>query len=271
MTQFTAPPSVIQNIARAKSLVKRDEPVRAIDALIRALELFHPEDIIGKARFEAEVAIQECVNDLSRHPKVYAFLRDLTKSSHAAISYKPGEEAKLLPVLAVLRKALAETEAAGAHAARQKVEDRKMMLLEKGKTHLAVGETPRGKGVLRQLAEEFGTEPGILFEVGSLLAGAKLPYDALEFLEQAVEAFPKDSRPYALLVSLYQELREFEKAEAVYLKVTREFGQHPRTMLNLARLYMAWNKKDKAFEAANQVLRKEPGNAEAREIREKAG
>ena len=269
MPQFTAPQAVTQNIARAKSLVKRDEPVRAIDALLRALELFQPEDIIGKARFEVEVNIQESVGDLSRHPKVYAFLRNLTKSNNAAISYKPGEEDKLAPVLMVLRKALAETEAAAERSEHDKVENRKMALLAKGKSHLEAGENPRGKGVLRQLAEEFGAEPGIFFEVGSLLAEAKLPYDAVEFLEQAVEAFPRDSRPYGLLVTIYQDLKEFEKAETVYLKVTREFGQHPKTMLNLAKLYLAWNKKDKAFDAATQVLRKEPGNSEAKEIMDK--
>ncbi len=48
MTQFAAPASVGQNIARAKSLVKRDDPIRALDALITALELFEPDKIIGK-------------------------------------------------------------------------------------------------------------------------------------------------------------------------------------------------------------------------------
>ena len=269
--QFTAPPSVTQNIARAKSQIKRDDPVRALESIIRALELFEPDKIIGKARFEVEVNIHETVNDLSRNPKVFAFLRDLTKSDKAMISYKPGEENKLLGVIKVLRKALTEKEAQAVRAAEQKIEDRKEDLLEKGKMHLASGESARGKGVLRLLAEEFGEHPGILVDVGSLLAEADLPYDAAEFLEQAVEAFPKDSRPYGILVSLYQKLQENEKAEAVYLKVIKEFGAHPKTMLNLAKFYAAWNKKEKAFEAANQVLKKEPDNMEARSIADKSG
>lgn len=269
--QLTAPPSVTQNIARAKSQIKRDDPIRAMESLIRALELFQPDDIIGKARFEVEVNIIETINDLSRHPKVFSFLRNLTKSDKAMISYKPGEEGKLLAVLKVLRKALVETDAQVVRAAEAKVDERKNNLLEKAKGHLAAGESARGKGVLRLLAEEFGEQPGILYTVGELLAGATLPFDAAEFLEQAIEAFPKDSRAYGLLVATYQEVHEFEKAEAIYLKVLREFGNHPKTLLNLAKLYMAWNKKEKAFETAVQVLSKDPGNEEAKAIVEKAG
>ena len=266
MTQLTPPHAVGQNIARAKSLIKRDEPVRALDCLIAALELFEPAKVIGKARYEVEVNILECVGDISRHPKVRNFLNQLTRSTTAVIAYAPGEEAKLLPVLRVLRKALHESEMEKIQAAQEKVEGRKAMLLEKGKTHLAAGENPRGKAVLRQLGDEYGTEPGILASIGALLVEAKLHYDAVEFLEQAVDAFPKDSNAYGALVNCYSTLNEFEKAEAVYLKAMRQFGQHPKTLLNLAKLYQRWNKKDKAYEVAQQICKLEPANAEARAI-----
>lgn len=271
MTQFAAPAFVAQNIARAKSLVKRDEPIRALDALITALELFEPDKIIGKARYEVEVNILECISDMSRHPKVRAFLTQLTRSTTVGIAYTPGEEAKLLPVLRVLRKGLHEVEAEKVRSAHEKVEGRKNALLEKGKAHLAAGETPRGKSVLRQLGDEFGHEPGVLAQIGSLLLGADLQYEAMGFLEQALEAFPKDSKVYAGLVSCYMPLKEYDKAEAVYLKAIRQFGQHPKTLLNLAKLYLLWNKKDMAFDAARQVARMEPDNKEAQEIMQQTG
>ncbi len=271
MTQFIAPPSVLQNIARAKSLSKRDEPVRALGALITALELFEPGKIIGKARYEVEVNILECVNEISRNPKVRDFLTRITRSTSVGIAYAPGEEAKLLPVLRVLRKGLFEQEEEKARSAQEKTENRKQMLLDKGKGHIAAGENPRGKAVLRQLGDEFGHEPGVLAEIGSILIEADLQYEAVEFLEQALEAFPKDGKVYSDLVNCYMGFKEYEKAEAVYLKAVRQFGQHPKTMLNLAKLYMAWNKKELAFDAARQVVRSEPDNKEAREIMEKTG
>ncbi len=267
MTQFTAPPSVLQNIARAKNLVRRDDPVRAIDALTAALNLFEPEKILGKARYEIEVNIMECVGELSRHPRVKALLTQISRSATAAIAYAPGEEGRLTPVLAVLRKALAETEAAAARAVEERVEGRKAALLAKGKEHLAAGDMPRGKAALRRLGDEFGTEPGVLAEIGSILVRANLHYDAVEFLEQALEIFPKESGAYAELVNCYLSLREFEKAEALYLKAISQFGRHPRTLVNLGKLYISWNKKDKAFDVLNQAARLDPTNEEAKELR----
>jgi tetratricopeptide (TPR) repeat protein len=271
MPQFTAPASVSQNIARAKSQVKRDEPLRALDALITALELFEPEKIIGKARYEVEVNILECVTDLGRVPKVRDFLTRVTRSDKVGIAYAPGGEKKLLSALTVLRKGLQEADAEKIRQAGEKIEHRKTMLLEKAKASLAGGETPRGKAVLRQLGDEFGHEPGVLALIGSMLLEAKLQYEAVEFLEQALELFPKESKVYADLVNSYTELKEYEKAEAVYLKAIKQFGQHPKTLLNLARLYLLWNKKDQAFEAAGRAAKLDPGNQEARELMEKTG
>lgn len=270
MTQFSAPSAVPQNIARAKSLVKRDEPVRAIDALVTALELFEPDKILGKARFEIEVNVQECVGDISRHSAVRALLTRLTRSTSSVIAYTPGEEAKLLPVLKVLRKALAETAAEEIRTAEGKVTDRKVALLAKGKEHLAAGEMPKARAVLKRLGEEFGTEPGVLLEIGSLLALAKLYYEAAEFLEQALETFPKESGAYGELVSCYTALREHEKAEAVYLRAIAQFGRHPRTLINLGKLYLDWNKKDKALDVLNQAVRMDPGNEEAKALRDQS-
>lgn len=266
MTQLQAPPSVIQNIARAKSYVKRDEPVRALDCLLTALELFKPEAILGKARYVVEVNILECVTDLNSHPKIRGILQTFAKSKKAAIAYAPGEEAKLVPVLKILRKALVEMENEKKRAAEALVANRKVSLFEKGKRHIAEGETPRGKAVLRQLGDEFGHEAGVLADIGKILIGAGLQWDAIEFLEQAVEGFPKASGAYADLVACYLAMREYEKAETLYVKAIKEFGEHPQTLVNLGKLYIAWNKRDKAFEILNKAVHRDPGNQEAKEL-----
>lgn len=269
--QLNAPPSVTQNIARAKSYVKRDELIRALDCLLSALELFQPDTIIGKARYVVEVNILECVADLNSHAKIRSLLQSVAKSANVSIAYTPGEEAKLAPVLQILRKALMETEAAKLRAAEEAVSNRKEALFAKARQHLAEGETPRGKAVLRQVGDEFGGEPGVLADIGKILIGKGLQWEAIEFLEQAVENFPRSSGPYADLVACYLEMREYEKAEKLYLKVIKEFGEHPKTLVNLGKMYISWNKKDKAFDVLNKAVRKDPGNEEARALYAKLG
>jgi pentatricopeptide repeat protein len=90
--------------------------------------------------------------------------------------------------------------------------------------------------------------------------------DGAEFLEMAIEAFPREGQLYGTLVDCYMGAREYEKAEAVYLKVLKQFGSHPRTLVNLAKLYKLLNKRQKAADMAQRALAQDPTNAEAKEI-----
>ncbi len=269
MTQFTIPQSVSQNISRAKSLLKRDEPLKALDALITGLELYDPSKLMGKARFEAEVLINECVTELNRQPNVRSLLKHVAKSDKAEIMYSPGQEHKLKLLLPIVRKGLRESHAAKIQHVEDQKEQRKTSLEQKGLAYLREKDYARGKATLRRLADEFGEEQGVLVQVGEWLAKEELYFEAVEFLEQSIETFPKVSKAYALAASSYKVLREFDKAEAVYVKAIKQFGKHTKTLTNLASLYMDWNKKDKAFEAAEAALALDKNNTEAKEIFEK--
>jgi len=266
MAQLTAPSAVSQNVARAKSLIQRNEPSRALDCLISALEHFAPGSLVGKARFEVEVHIRQCVADINLNPKVRKLLTELTRSPNTSIPYAPGAEAKLLMLLNVLRKALHNMEEEEKNGAQRDLEQRKAKLFENSQKLLDEGEGIRAKVELRRLATEFGKEPGILAQIGSMLIQAKMPLDGAEFLELAIENFSRDAQLYGTLVDCYMGEREYEKAEAVYLKVIKQFGSHPRTLVNLAKLYKLLNKRQKAAEMARRALAQEPDNAEAKEI-----
>ena len=266
MTQLVVPPVVTQHIARAKSLVKRDEPIRALESLLTALELFEPGKLIGKARSVVEINIFECVTELNAHSRIRALIRETAHSDKAAIAYKGGEENKLASVLKILLKALNDIDTVKAETAKDNLLHRKQDLFAKGKECLASGEAPRGKAALRKLGEEFGSDPGVLQQIGSMLIEAGHQHDAIEFLEQAVEAFPRDSAAYAPLANCYMALHEYEKGETLYLKAIKEFGAHPKTLVNLGKLYIAWNKRDKAFDVLRKAAREDPANEEAQAL-----
>jgi Flp pilus assembly protein TadD len=221
---------------------------------------------MAQARFETEVLILECVTDIGRQPVVRAFFEKLTKTTKATVSYAPGEEEKLKATLALLHKGLQAAEEERQAQERGVRDERRRSLEQRGLQYLKAGDAPKGKSALRVLADEFGADPGVLTQVGIWLQEAELYFEAAEFLEQAIEAFPRDSKAYGAITNIYTMLREFEKAETVYSKAIKEFGKHPRTMLNLAKLYLAWNKKDKAFEAARDAYKADPGLEEAKAI-----
>ncbi|MDR2573084.1 MAG: hypothetical protein LBC94_01850 [Desulfovibrio sp.] len=269
MTGLMVPQTVAHNLARAKALLKRDETIRAIEAMLAGLDLYDPKKLMGKARFEIEVALQECVAELNRQPSVRSVFETLTHSQRASVPYTPKQEEKLKGVLTILHKALQASIATKADNVAESKAKRRALLQEKGLEYLKAGDSPRGKAALRVLADEFGDEPGLIAQVSAWLLEYKLYLDAADMLERAMESFPKDSKSYMLATQCYKLMRDYDKLESVYLRAIRQFGKHPRTLLNLAKLYVEWNKKDKAFVAAQEAYNKDKSLEEAREIMEK--
>lgn len=269
MVQLFSMPPVGQKFARAKAQLKRDETIRALETVLSALNDYDPKAISSQVRFEIEVLITECVQDLNRQPAVRNLFQTLVKSQKAYIPYMPGEEKRLFGVLGIVYKALSESIKATEENAEQQKLERKNSLQQRGLEYLRAGDLPRGRASLRLLAEEFGDEPGMLAQVGEWFIEFQLYFEAAAVLEQSIENFPKDRKAYSLATKCYTELRENEKTEAIYLKAIKQFGKHPRTLLNLAKFYMSCNKKEEAFRAAQEAYSKDSSLTEAKEIVDK--
>lgn len=264
-----APQSLRHHFARAKSLLKRNDTIRALDSLLTGLDLYTPTEMLAKARFDVESLIYECVMEIGRQPDVRKLLQDLGKKADYTVRYRPKEEAQLKKVLMILRDGLKRREDSVKEAAAAARNERKQSLQDKGLNYLKIGDTPRGKSALRLLVEEFGEEPGMITQVAAWLQEAGLLFEAVEFYEQSIELFPRDGTAYAGAASAYLELQEYEKCETVYKKALKEFGKHPRTLLNLAKMYVAWNKRDDAFINARDAYSKDESLTEAKEIMDK--
>jgi tetratricopeptide (TPR) repeat protein len=263
---FTVPASVTQNIARAKASLHKGDAIKAVNSLIAALTLFNPKKVLGKAKYETEILLMECVEDLSRHPRVLDFLKKVNPGKAPRIPYVPGQEEQLSSLLPVVLKALQEHAEEMEQTMEGSRDDRKSSLWLKGTGLLKAGDAPRGKAVLRRLLEEFDDEPGIFAMVGEALYQAKLGPDAVDLLEKAIELEPGDSKSYGYLANIYTETREFPKAEIIYRKALKRFGQHYKTLLNFAKMYKLWNKREEAYTIAMMALKEVPDNPEVQEL-----
>lgn len=267
--ETTIPLQLSQKLARARALLRRDDSMHGIDALISGLEAYAPRQLLSKVRFEVEILIQECVSELNRQPSVRKIFETLAHSAKVFVPYTPGKEGKLLETLLLLKKALENDAREEQRASDEKRLARKTALEQKGLACLRSGDFSRGKNALRLLAEEFGEDPGLLVQVGGWLLDCKIYSEAAEILERAIERFPKDSKAYTLASQAYAGLHEREKQESVYLRAIRQFGRHPVTLLHLARLYQYWNKREEAFHFAKEAWSKDNSLTEAKEIIDK--
>lgn len=254
-----------ENVARTKAYTHRREFVKAIDALAKALADRQRVRLMGKDRYEVDFLLEEGCAVLSNHPEIVQFLAERSIRVRPYVSYKPGQEANVVARLDILRSQLIKRD----HEAQAKEEEKRAgrlaELLRRGQDLLDQKQFPKGKAFLRKAAEEYADEPGVMADVGRRMLHAGLFMEAADMLQEAIARFPATDAAYRDLVAAYRELQEFEKAEAVYLAAIKAFGAHPKTFLNMGRLYEEWRKTDKAYEYYKQAYELDNSLTEAKE------
>jgi tetratricopeptide (TPR) repeat protein len=261
-----------RNLARANGYLRRKEYRKAVQAAVVAFTL-KPQcvQLVGKCKHELEFLCIEFCDNFNSHPGVIAFMHGIKIRARPFLAYSPGCEDMVRAKLDIIGERMAAKEREREQRRLAALAEKKAAWLDKGQQALDRGNLARGKAWLRRVADEFGHEPGVLADIGSRLLDKNLLPEAADILAQARAAAPRDHTAYTLGIRACQELGEMGKAEDIYLAAIRQFGGHPLTYLNLARHYLAWRKRDKAYEFARKALDADPGLDEAREIVRRTG
>lgn len=272
MSVYTTPPkNVRENLARAKSYLNRDDCERALEAGIAALSEYTSVKVVGEAKFKMEVAILEFANELSRHHLIRAFFHANRITREPFVQYTRGEDKKLIERLEAILHGLRYMAQEKAQQEEGETQVKRETLYNTGLELMARGELPRGKAYLRRYVDEYGKEAGVFTDVGNIFLKHKLYPEAAELFSLAMEEFPKDPKGYAGGVAAYTEVGPPEKVEEIYLAVLRQFGPHPKTLLNISKFYLGLRKREKAWDYARQAYSKDPNLLEAKEIMDKLG
>lgn len=243
-------------LAKVRSLLRRDTPLRAVETLQAALERFCPASAPAGAKIVMENCIRECVDDLNRNRSVRNLLGKLDMDGCADIPYLPGREDRLNAMLKVLRKGLCGAPVTGGapKPPEQKRQDcRKVDLWSRGVFYLNRGPAAKGKAALRRMALEFGREPGVLANIGNLLLNAGQPEEAAGHLKLAASRFPEDAGAQAGLLLAYARHGLEKMAESVHERILTGFHDNPHVLLELAPVYLDWGNRAKALELARSI------------------
>ena len=272
MSVYTTPPKTIrENLARAKSYLNRDDCERALEAGIAAMEEYISVKVVGEAKFKLEISMVELANELSRHHLIRAFFHANRITREPFVQYARGEEKKFIERMEAILHGLRYMAQQKAQEEEEKTLARQEKLYNTGLELMSKGELARGKTYLRRYVDEYGAEPGVITDVGNIFLKHKLYPEAAELFSIAMEEFPKDPKGYAGAVTAYTEVGPPEKVEEIYLAVLRQFGPHPKTLLNISKFYLGLRKREKAWDYARQAYSKDPNLLEAKEIMDTLG
>lgn len=263
-----APKELRENIARANGYLRRGEVVRALAAMSSALRQFSGIHLMRGPRAELDIQISEFLNSLVHHQTMQPLLDPSGSGKPKPIPYHHGRESVLATVLDGLAKILASEAEEKIRRETETRLERKKTLIETGTKLIQEGQLAKGRAFLKRVAEEFGEDAGIRVQVGKIFEANGCLMEAAEMYEESIEAEPRESAAYAGAISAWLELREYEKAEKVFMAVMRTFGGHPNTFGRMAKMYLEWRKKDKAEEMAIRALQGNKQQPEALAVME---
>lgn len=249
-----APKELRENIARANGYLRRGEVVKALNAMSLALRQFTGIHLMRASRAELDIQISDFLNSLVHNQVMQPLLDPGGSGKPKSIPYQQGKENILATVLDGLANILtSEAEDKIRREAEARLE-RKKSLIETGTKLIQDGQLAKGRAFLKRVAEEFGDDAGIRVQVGKIFEANACLLEAAEIYEESIEKEPKEAAAYTGAISAWLELREYEKAEKIFMAVLRNFGAHPNTFGRMAKMYWEWRKKDKAEEMAIRAL-----------------
>jgi len=263
--------SVKEHISRGKSALSKANPVKAMECGQKALKVLVSGKIFGRERFDVDVLMNEFVTEFNKHPDIRAHFTARNIHVTPYCKYERGKEQSLMDFFAETIAAFRHEAQSAEQEQAEKHEETKQKWLSHAQKLLDQGDRAKAKVYLRRVADEYGDEPGVLTDVGARMLGAGLFFEAGEVLEEAFQKNQKDSKALAYAVKAYKNAREYPKMEQLYKVALKVFGSHPKTLLNMARMYLDWHKWDDAYNYAKQAFDGDNSLTEAKRIMDETG
>ncbi|MCL2122557.1 MAG: tetratricopeptide repeat protein [Desulfovibrionaceae bacterium] len=249
-----------QQLSQVRTLLRQDKILPAVQGVHSALLTLLKGQLIKTERQEFEHLLEEAASYLANDATV-------RKIYPLQLTYAPGQEREFNEKLKELIASLNDMMAEEAQEQLRLREERKRALLAQGKAQLfEAGEAEKGLQTFADLGQEFPDDPILRGEMGKILLEAGQYAAAVEYLQNALEKDPELLPLYNLIAIALRKLDRFDIAEQYYLRASEYMRMDPSLYFNIGRLYVDWEKWEKAIKAAQAALRLKPDFIEAQKL-----
>jgi tetratricopeptide (TPR) repeat protein len=248
-----------QQLSQVRTLLRQGKVLPAVQGVQSSLLTLLKGQLIKTERQEFEHLLQEATAYLANDAAV-------RKIYPLQLAYAPGQEREFNETLKELITALHDMMAEEAQEQLRLREERKRVLLAEGKAAFETQATEKGLQIFAELGREFPDDPALRGEMGKILLETNHYAAAVEYLKNALDMDPELLPLYNLIAIALRKLDRFETAEQYFLRASEYMRMEPSLYFNIGRLYVDWQKWDKAIKAANAALRLKPDFIEAQKL-----
>jgi tetratricopeptide (TPR) repeat protein len=259
-----------EHLARAKAYLNKDRVAEAVAEAAEGVKLGLDRRVMGRDKIMLQTYVNEFLHGLSKDSAVkqHFYSHNIYSTDHYKL--QPGKERDTLRMLQVLHSWMGGEEQKKAQQAEEEKQEGPRELLDKGARLLEAGDDTKGRVALRKAVARRPADKDIPAQAAQVFLDHNMLREAADVCRKAMEANPSNGMMYSLAVQAHVKAGDYAQAEEVYKQALKRFGAHPRTYLNLAKLYLQWRKWSECYEAARQAAGGDPEvRREAEEIIEK--
>ncbi|MFW5837133.1 MAG: hypothetical protein ACOCVM_03940 [Desulfovibrionaceae bacterium] len=259
-----------EHMARAKAYVNKNRVVDGLAEAVEGVKLSLDRRVMGRQKIMLGTYINEFLQVLSKNSDVKQqfYSQGVYSTDHYLL--RAGKERETLHMLQELHNWMGGEEKQKADQEKEKKQEGFREVFDKGMHFLEAGDEARARVALRKAAAMRISDTEVPCKVAEVFLKRNMLREAQEVCRKAIEANPANGKAYSIAVKACLQARDYPQAEDLYKQALKRFGAHPRTYLNMARMYLEWRKWSECYEAAKQAAGGEPDiRREAEEIMEK--
>jgi tetratricopeptide (TPR) repeat protein len=246
-------------INKVGTFLKQAKPLPAVSALYEAIGAVMRTQLMKSEKEEFTKLITDAVLLLNGD-------RNLRKIYPLILDYAPGGERELAETLMGV---LGELQATAVEEAKDLIADKEQRIekgLAEGKLLIETKRYDEARILLEKLAREFPHDSDLRARIAELFIGGELFEEAFTFLDEAIGLSPDQIRHYNRIGIVLRKLHKYEIAEKYFMRAVEYAKSDPNLYFNLGRVYLDWQRWEKAEKASRLALRLAPSFIEAQKL-----
>ncbi len=251
--------SIREDIARARAYAAKNDYLKTLACLARAVNGVTGSKVFGREKFEVQALLEEAIKDLNG-------MKMIRKLFPNGLSYVRGKEKVFYQTLRRLHDKLKEA-IEKSRIARQR---KRLSVLDdnliKAQDLIRNGDAIEARKIFRKASEYYTDIDGLDSDIGTRLLMGGMPGEAVEYLKRGLDRNGGDQRAHSGLIAAFEALGEMDKAADAVKEAMRRLGGSESLMLKLAKISFARRDWVEAHRQASGVLERNPLNADAKKI-----
>lgn len=250
------PRSIKEELARSKHAYAKNEDVRCLKHIAKALYDFCMSRPVGPDKTDIEGKIREAFAEASK-------LEWVKKYMPKGLPYVKGQEKQIYSALLSLIKKIefeSSKEDIDAMRARKLKIDKSLIL---GSKFLEAGKLPEAQNHFHEAVNSYRDEHGLFPMIADRLIKAGFYKESLEYLRRAVEVAPDNPRVFDFLVTVSVKGQQQDAVDKIFESIEQSQAANAHRLAGLALLSLGKKNASLARDLAQQALALDPENTAA--------